>query len=840
MMMVFLLFIIFLSTVQIFHRRAQKRLIKKNLEDFKKTLESQAAVIKGNDESVVDDQPAGKQVVAGALNPQLFQAIYEKLLELSELMRNRIKTQKDKSAEELASLLESLKDLKNVISGTLNPNAVSSGANQNYEEEMAYIASLNKLDPKSESETKKLQEKIKNDPKLEEDQKQALLEELNENLSNLEAQLAEDRVHAENTLKNRIEERSKRRRELLQKKNALEEEERQAKERMQRDLKDAENLAQEAEKEYEKEKRRARERIFGNVAKNMRKEILENIRRNPDKEEEILSQYEREMEAMERNLTDEKGMQHRDLMRRIEERRNRKRGDAQNRADAAKAEYHEASNELDKVNKYIELLNSFEQNIDVAATPTIKQVGISEADERVIDRRFEDMQKQSDIAHDSAKSQLEKQKQKLFTELSKASNSSERDDILENLRNIENQIDDANKQREQDQKRILAERLQERQRLRREKKQRAQEAEKEVVNEQKVNAEQFRKNEDRMKKLEDLVKSLPKDEQMETVKQLLADKHDRELIELQNLQQKRAADIHAEKLRNSLENKAAAIKGAQKHLAEVPDNQKQAYVASLILENDQESQKDFENTWHDHQKKCNDELLKLLDKQMNEVKETIRRLGADSAVNPEMQKLNDDFLKRQAEMEREANERMDALERQRNDLERLAREKKEELESQMAEARQQAEIERARKELLEKQKKEQEDARRKGNLTKQQMEELIAQHQKELEQLEGSLASEKERQQASLKKKLEEKRERRRKLLQVPDDMKHLEVKTAQLLKEFRGVKHHEPEIDEDILSELLRRVIRVENIISNVDTAQFEGVMRGLQHLSERLKNYE
>jgi len=270
------------------------------------------------------------------------------------------------------------------------------------------------------------------------------------------------------------------------------------------------------------------------------------------------------------------------------------------------------------------------------------------------------------------------------------------------------------------------------------------------------------------------------------------------------------------------------------------ENQKQAYLAQVLLEADQECQKEFENSWRDHQQKCNDELLKLLDKQMQEVRETLRRLGIDGTINPEIQNLNEEFLKRQSDMEKEANERMYALERQRNDLDKLARENQAELESQMAQARQQAEIERARRELIEKQRKEQEEARNRGNLTKQQMEQLIAQHQNEMAMFESTLAGEKERQQAALRKKLEEKREKKRKLLQVPEDMKHLNMKTAQMLKGYREVKHTIPEIDEDILSELLRRVIRVEQIISNVDSAQFQGVMKGLEHLSQQLTNLQ
>lgn len=116
------------------------------------------------------------------------------------------------------------------------------------------------------------------------------------------------------------------------------------------------------------------------------------------------------------------------------------------------------------------------------------------------------------------------------------------------------------------------------------------------------------------------------------------------------------------------------------------------------------------------------------------------------------------------------------------------------------------------------------------------MEALIAQHQRELAQLEGSLSGEKERQQEILKKKLEEKRARRRKALQVPEDMKQFTVTTAKMLKEFREAEHGQAEFNDDLLTELLRRIMRVEGILANADARQFQEVMKAVEHLNYQL----
>ena len=143
----------------------------------------------------------------------------------------------------------------------------------------------------------------------------------------------------------------------------------------------------------------------------------------------------------------------------------------------------------------------------------------------------------------------------------------------------------------------------------------------------------------------------------------------------------------------------------------------------------------------------------------------------------------------------------------------------------------------AKKALEEKQKKELEEQRRKGDLTKQQMEELIAQHQRELAMLEDNIEKEKRRQMDALKKKLDAKKAKKLKALDVPHDLKHMNLETAQLLKGFRGMRHGQAEFDEDILAELLRRVAHVEQIIANIDQRQFTQVLNGLNALRTDLK---
>lgn len=71
---------------------------------------------------------------------------------------------------------------------------------------------------------------------------------------------------------------------------------------------------------------------------------------------------------------------------------------------------------------------------------------------------------------------------------------------------------------------------------------------------------------------------------------------------------------------------------------------------------------------------------------MREVQEMVRQV-AGSENDAESQKMNEEFRQRQIQMEKEAKERMDALERQQQDLQDLAKEKADELAFELAEAK---------------------------------------------------------------------------------------------------------------------------------------------------------
>lgn len=834
---VFIIFIIIVTIVNIFQRRNLKKMMQKNIEAYRQMLTRHASLIKMQNEGQgvmdpLDPMMAGRMGIFGRIdhiNPQIFEDIYRRLGDISLLLKERANLQKAQEKDYVINLKKSLKEMKTVIHNVIHPSSqIQTVPVSSAQDELAKGLQFN---PSDEPETQRLIEKIVKDPVMTEKIKQELLDELKNNFSSLEAQLAEDRVQAANTLKNRIDQRNRGRRELMLKKQRLEEQERNLREEMQREVKDADSMSQQFEKDYEKDKRRAREKVFGNTAKNMRKDLLEKIRKNPENEELFISQYEAEMSKLERNLDDEKGKAHRDLLKRIEDRKNERKRQAQLRAENLVKEHSEVTKELDRVVKQIELSINIEAETQVEV-PMQKVVDLSEGDERNIDRKFKEMQKNSEIQHDHKQSSLEKEKQKLTNSLGFATTPAERDRILNEMQKVDDALQEAIASREADQKKILAERLKERRRLRKERQEKHVEVD-----------QQFEANtvsmavDDRIRRLQEIVNGLPEDKKIATIKQMLSDKHDQELLDLQGKQQKRAAQLHAGILREALDNKAEASRLAPSYLSSLKDEQQKQAISSILLEGEKESQSEFQKQWKLHQRRCNDELLKLLDTQMREVADTLSRLGINSAISPEAQELDREFKARQSEMEREAHERLVALEKQRDEMTKLAKEKQDELEKEIEAHRRLLEVEKAKKALEAKQKKELEEKVRKEGLSQKQIEQLIAQHQRELALLESNLEAEKRRQKEMLEKKLEEKRNRRRKLLQVPEDLKHVGVETAQMMKQFRNLRHEEAGFDDNLLDELLRRISRIEQVVANIDDKQFNNVMDRLNELTRGMR---
>lgn len=112
-------------------------------------------------------------------------------------------------------------------------------------------------------------------------------------MQKLDAQLAEDRVMAEDSLQKRLAERNRRRRELADRRKQLKAEEERLRSLVNDKLYESGREQTNANKEYDREKRKARERVLGNAAKELYNNLRNNIRSSPEREQQLKDEYER-------------------------------------------------------------------------------------------------------------------------------------------------------------------------------------------------------------------------------------------------------------------------------------------------------------------------------------------------------------------------------------------------------------------------------------------------------------------------------------------------------------------------------------------------------------------
>jgi len=171
-------------------------------------------------------------------------------------------------------------------------------------------------------------------------------------MNRLDAQLAENRVTGENNLRQRLEEKARRKKELMRKREELAAEENQLRADLQKNLKDADTLNREAERDFEKERRKARETAVGPDAVALRKEIEQQIQDNPLKNNSSLSSPSNGAHGAAAGCRE-------DALRRADERRTAYRKKAAEKAKAAdelQTQTERVHGEIVQVDEQLDLL----------------------------------------------------------------------------------------------------------------------------------------------------------------------------------------------------------------------------------------------------------------------------------------------------------------------------------------------------------------------------------------------------------------------------------------------------------------------------------------------------
>jgi hypothetical protein len=836
-------FLAFLASIFYFHRRISIRRHKAKLQKIKEQLQDQSHLIELGENEILSDTSAFFKP-RDDINPQLFHNIYAQLMDNYHSLKRQLEDKDKLDSSQVETLRKATESLKETVSQMLKgkkPEFVDLIFVREEPEasrpEQVLLDSASVLGPQMK--------------RLDPDQKRQLMQEMEEQRLKLQAQMSEERVQAEQSLKGRLDERAKRRRTLLEEQQRLREKVEELTDKINRTTKESNMLVREAEKEFDSETRKAKEKVIGKPAKDLKRQLKEAISAEPYREAELSRAYDQELLAILRTLDESKRRQLRDLDRRLEERRAQRQAQARLRlrnTDQSKDVLAHTKMELEKIEKQLRLLEfidcgdqasnlSTEDQLRLNLTPKPSgeasspvDSSLNEAEEAAIAKRHDVAADEVTRNHEAQLQNLQAQRQKIGQSLSLASDS-QRAELLKRLDDIDSQIERAKEQQIARQKQLLEERLQERRRLREMKRM---QAERSVANQ----ASDKATSEAQLRQIEELINSLPKNEKLDTARNVLADKHDKELVTFQRAQQEQGSLLQAEHLKDMLEEKAAAMRVIKEHFGgELDPVEQKRLVDSMLGKPDD----DFDQRWQAYKRRCNDDLLALLERQLDELNQLMKRLGLenDPELNHKREELEGDFARRKQEMEDVVQRQLEALNRKQEELQAKKLVHQAEIAASQERLRKQAEVEWARKELEQKQREEREAMERKGKMTRKQIDELIKTHERELAQLEQAMMTEKERQQEAVRQKLKEKRERQAKLLDLPADMRALAPATVSLLQQWRRGYHTDTvELSDDLLAELLARVTRIEKIVKNVDATQFQETLGALDEARKLLAN--
>lgn len=836
-------FLLFLACIFYFHRRIGKQQHKARLQKIKDQLEVNSKLIElGNDDILADTSSFFKP--RADINPQLFYDIYSQLEDNYGALKKQLDNKDKLDNTQLQALQTATESLKDTV------NQLLRGKKPDFSDDPFIIEAKPQEDAPEQLlrvTTNELGSKMRH---LDPEQKKQLMQEMDEQRLKLQAQLSEERVSAQQNLKGRLEERARRRRELMDEKQRLKEREEELSLQISRTQKEADKFIREADREFDIEMRKAKEKIIGKPAKDLKKRFKDAVLQDPEREAELLRKYEQDLLLLEGTLDDNKRRQVSELERRLEERRAQRQAQARARlrnTEATSDELNRMRKQIDKVDKQLAVLESIDQGSQSAnlAAENQGQVGLPSgnvlqnatdssltfAEEASISKKYDIVADESIRNHESTLQSLQAQRQKIAQSLSSATDN-QRADLLRMLDDIDSQIDKMKDQQMSRQKQLLEERLQERRRLREMKRMQAER------DAERAQAEQV-SSQDQISQIEDLINSLPKNEKLDVARNILADKHDKELLTMQRAQQEQASRLQADHLKEKIEEKAVAMRVIREQLGSELDSEEQKRLVDSMLG---QPDTDFEQRWQAYKKRCNDDLLELLEKQLEEMNGLMRRLGLDN--DPELtqkrSELEGDFEQRKREMEEYAQMQNEALNRKQEELQVKKQAQLADIAATQERLRKQTEVEQARRELELKQRIEREKLERQGNMTRKQIDDLIKIHENQIAQLEQAMMTEKERQQEAVRQKLKAKREQQQKLLDLPADMRSLAPATVSLLQQWRRGYHTETvELSDDLLGELLARVLRIEKIVKNVDATQFQETMAALNEARSLLAQY-
>lgn len=161
---VIIVFLGFLTAIQVFRNRARKRLQRKMRQQAAQEMKKMNAEIKVED-FVLGDTPGARKGKTSILDPEIFQAMYNRLLDLNSMLKQRATKQEEYENTQIQTIMSNLKGLKDIILGKINPELVRVVHEEvQQEEELVQPVAIQTFDTHKELDFKQIEKRIKTDP----------------------------------------------------------------------------------------------------------------------------------------------------------------------------------------------------------------------------------------------------------------------------------------------------------------------------------------------------------------------------------------------------------------------------------------------------------------------------------------------------------------------------------------------------------------------------------------------------------------------------------------------------------------------------------------------------
>jgi hypothetical protein len=763
------------------------------------------------------------------IDSALLQAIKDKIRENNTMFIKFLEDNEQDSINRMKRLEDETLELRNLLRSLLDPlNLISGKPIKQYTKEVP-TESVSGVQIQDTDYQEALNEIADNSELLEQD-KQKLMNELNSELNKLNQNLKLEKSKHDEDLKKKLAARAQKRKDLERRRQELEIEEKQMIKKQQNEIWQIAEIIENDEKQLNNEindmKFYMAVQVHGQQADYLQMRLREGLAINPHKQEELMREYDLEIQALEKNLTIIQIKQQQDIVRKIEERKKQRK---------IMMREKEA-----KLNAELELKHSLEQEefrkkkIEIEAQEVIASVMplVSETPDDadlielqnkqkeellIAEKELKNQEEQevskvirntslNDTKISQQKAALEKQKKQLMQSMGTATEE-EREELLKDIAKTDSKLKEINEQHSLEQKKNLDAKLEIRRQKREEKLKEIkdkQEKEKKIAEEEILNKIKEEKASQLDQAIKEAMSKLPEDQKDKAIQEMLEEKHEQERSELQTKLKRKLRDRQRNAIQEVMRMKANDLEILRNEYREkLKSAGRDSEISSQIQKEEAEAlnKLDYyymkkleslqEEAWRDQQKKNQDELLALIDVQLGEMRKHMRK------QDPHSEELENKLKKEREDIEAEGQEKLELLAKQKKELEELKAQKQKEIEDlirkeQLREEkeRQMREILEKKRSLIEKQKKEREELLKKGQLTKEQMEKLITEHQRELNALETAIARERERQVGIMSQKLAEKKSKKKEYEASMLKMKEEQERWQKELEELPGISN--------------------------------------------------